>query len=206
MIVSRPRAGPGAYAFRVTARRRFLVLCGAAGTGIFLANTGFIELPKRMVLQLAGNCSFCGKARGEVFGMAGLVGMPTRICDECIGLCFDIIREEIETYRSPASPSMTSSSSSTTGNDDGELERLLREAGTKAGVDPRELIARIHERLSPPSGQRPVMDDFHCSFCGRSRREVRKLISGPRVFICDDCTADAGGLLAASGWMLPTGA
>jgi ATP-dependent Clp protease ATP-binding subunit ClpX len=33
------------------------------------------------------------------------------------------------------------------------------------------------------------MDDFHCSFCGKRRREVKKLISGPRVFICDECTA-----------------
>jgi ATP-dependent protease Clp ATPase subunit len=31
------------------------------------------------------------------------------------------------------------------------------------------------------------LDDFHCSFCGSRRREVRKLISGPRVFICDGC-------------------
>ena len=32
-----------------------------------------------------------------------------------------------------------------------------------------------------------VMDDLSCSFCGKSRREVRKLISGPKVFICDEC-------------------
>ena len=31
------------------------------------------------------------------------------------------------------------------------------------------------------------MDDFHCSFCGKRRMEVRKLISGPRVFICNEC-------------------
>jgi len=31
------------------------------------------------------------------------------------------------------------------------------------------------------------MDDFHCSFCGKRRAEVRKLISGPRVFICNEC-------------------
>jgi len=31
------------------------------------------------------------------------------------------------------------------------------------------------------------VDDFHCSFCGKRRREVRKLISGPRVFICNEC-------------------
>jgi ATP-dependent protease Clp ATPase subunit len=33
------------------------------------------------------------------------------------------------------------------------------------------------------------MDDFHCSFCGKRRGEVRKLISGPRVFICNECVA-----------------
>lgn len=31
------------------------------------------------------------------------------------------------------------------------------------------------------------MEDFHCSFCGKRRAEVRRLISGPRVFICDEC-------------------
>ena len=25
-----------------------------------------------------------------------------------------------------------------------------------------------------------------CSFCGKSQHEVRKLIAGPTVFICDD--------------------
>ena len=40
------------------------------------------------------------------------------------------------------------------------------------------------------------MDDFHCSFCGKRRREVRKLISGPRVFICDECVALCNDILA----------
>ena len=26
-----------------------------------------------------------------------------------------------------------------------------------------------------------------CSFCGKNQREVRKLIAGPKVFICDEC-------------------
>jgi ATP-dependent Clp protease ATP-binding subunit ClpX len=26
-----------------------------------------------------------------------------------------------------------------------------------------------------------------CSFCGKSEREARQLIAGPRVLICDDC-------------------
>src|SRR5215475_11731704 len=28
---------------------------------------------------------------------------------------------------------------------------------------------------------------FHCTFCGKSQHEVRKLIAGPTVFICDEC-------------------
>jgi hypothetical protein len=28
-----------------------------------------------------------------------------------------------------------------------------------------------------------------CSFCGKSQHEVKKLIAGPAVFICDECTA-----------------
>ncbi len=28
---------------------------------------------------------------------------------------------------------------------------------------------------------------FHCSFCGKSQHEVRKLIAGPSVYVCDEC-------------------
>src|SRR3990167_2862354 len=28
---------------------------------------------------------------------------------------------------------------------------------------------------------------LHCSFCGKSQHEVRKLIAGPSVFICNEC-------------------
>jgi hypothetical protein len=36
-----------------------------------------------------------------------------------------------------------------------------------------------------PRGQRtPVL---RCSFCNKSQRDVRKLIAGPTVYICDEC-------------------
>jgi ATP-dependent Clp protease ATP-binding subunit ClpX len=28
---------------------------------------------------------------------------------------------------------------------------------------------------------------FHCSFCGKGQDQVRKLIAGPDVYICDEC-------------------
>jgi ATP-dependent Clp protease ATP-binding subunit ClpX len=30
---------------------------------------------------------------------------------------------------------------------------------------------------------------LHCSFCGKSQHEVRKLIAGPSVYVCDECVA-----------------
>ena len=30
-------------------------------------------------------------------------------------------------------------------------------------------------------------DDLLCSFCGKSQDEVKKLIAGPSVYICDEC-------------------
>ncbi len=32
-----------------------------------------------------------------------------------------------------------------------------------------------------------VKATLHCSFCGKNQAEVRKLIAGPTVFICDEC-------------------
>ena len=30
-------------------------------------------------------------------------------------------------------------------------------------------------------------EELHCSFCNKSQRYVRKLVSGPNVQICDEC-------------------
>ena len=29
--------------------------------------------------------------------------------------------------------------------------------------------------------------DIHCSFCGRSQKEVRRIIAGPGAYICNEC-------------------
>jgi ATP-dependent Clp protease ATP-binding subunit ClpX len=54
---------------------------------------------------------------------------------------------------------------------------------------------------------------LYCSFCGKSQHEVRKLIAGPTVFICDECVelcmdiireeTKASGLKAADGVPTP---
>ena len=30
-------------------------------------------------------------------------------------------------------------------------------------------------------------NDLVCSFCGKNQEEVKKLIAGPSVYICDEC-------------------
>ena len=33
----------------------------------------------------------------------------------------------------------------------------------------------------------PSNDRLKCSFCGKTQDQVKKLIAGPDVFICDEC-------------------
>jgi hypothetical protein len=38
---------------------------------------------------------------------------------------------------------------------------------------------------------------LYCSFCGKSQNEVKKLIAGPTVFICDECVEMCAKILHA---------
>ncbi len=41
--------------------------------------------------------------------------------------------------------------------------------------------------MSKVNGGGDSKNTLYCSFCGKSQHEVRKLIAGPTVFICDEC-------------------
>jgi ATP-dependent Clp protease ATP-binding subunit ClpX len=41
--------------------------------------------------------------------------------------------------------------------------------------------------MSKNAGGGESKNTLYCSFCGKSQHEVRKLIAGPTVFICDEC-------------------
>lgn len=38
------------------------------------------------------------------------------------------------------------------------------------------------------NGRRDDYDNARCSFCGKYRDQVKKLIAGPNVYICNECT------------------
>jgi len=53
-----------------------------------------------------------------------------------------------------------------------------------------EAAARASAELSPSiaaEDDRTAPKTLHCSFCGKSQHEVRKLIAAPTVYICDEC-------------------
>lgn len=39
---------------------------------------------------------------------------------------------------------------------------------------------------------------LYCSFCGKNQHEVRRLIAGPTVFICDECVVLCMGIVTDS--------
>jgi ATP-dependent Clp protease ATP-binding subunit ClpX len=41
--------------------------------------------------------------------------------------------------------------------------------------------------MSKPTSTGDSKNTLYCSFCGKSQHEVKKLIAGPTVFICDEC-------------------
>src|SRR5713101_7533116 len=49
----------------------------------------------------------------------------------------------------------------------------------ESGVDRSEGMSKV--------GGSDSKNTLYCSFCGKSQHEVRKLIAGPTVFICDEC-------------------
>ena len=53
--------------------------------------------------------------------------------------------------------------------------------------DSRRLVEREDRPSGPVKNKTSSMEDEKCSFCGASERQVRKLIAGPGVRICNEC-------------------
>jgi len=67
-------------------------------------------------------------------------------------------------------------------------------------VDDALIHARqLRPRLREPGAAmtKPIGSDLkgYCSFCGKSQHEVRKLIAGPTVFICNECVELCAGII-----------
>ena len=47
---------------------------------------------------------------------------------------------------------------------------------------------------------------LYCSFCGKNQHDVKKLIAGPAVYICDECVTLCNDIIAEDVSTLPTAA
>jgi len=56
-----------------------------------------------------------------------------------------------------------------------------------------EKPAVTRPELAPEAGKQPGV--LYCSFCGKSQHEVRRLIAGPSVFICNECVGLCDGIM-----------
>src|SRR5207302_1993370 len=78
---------------------------------------------------------------------------------------------------------------------EGHGARLLPECGRGPGVRDRRPCCRapVDESAGPRYKETEVArasegnEQLLCSFCGKSQRQVKKLIAGPGVYICDEC-------------------
>lgn len=61
----------------------------------------------------------------------------------------------------------------------------LREIADELGISHQ----RVHQLLDLSTA--PAANELTCTFCDRPQSALRKLIMGPGVGICDDCTAPA---------------
>jgi hypothetical protein len=171
-----------------------MFLLGGATTGLWLASTGLVRLERSFVLTLAGSCSFCGKDRAEVHALVGTPGHSEKICDECVELALDIVSEEVgiqcaRDVHQYAAPSFH----------DEQFQRHVAEILQSLAIEreSRRSDALLNDlRQSFDPGRPMPLDMFRCSFCGAHRNDVMKLISGPRVFICDNCVADATAVIS----------
>ena len=48
-------------------------------------------------------------------------------------------------------------------------------------------------------------ENLFCSFCGKSQKEVKKLIAGPAVYICDECIQLCGEIIEEENEKTTTG-
>ena len=61
------------------------------------------------------------------------------------------------------------------------------------------LLDRRHRREALRRREAPRMNTLRCSFCNKTQEDVKKLIAGPNVFICDECVATCQEIIAGGG-------
>ncbi len=119
--------------------------------------------------------------------IATRAGRAAWICEVCIALCGEILGEALAALRSAEAIRLPAP------EDPAFLDQLAR---ITAGIDEEHTVRGLAFlddvlRVTEPDRVRAPRPETRCSFCSRDETRVAKLISGPRVFICDRCVIAA---------------
>ena len=68
------------------------------------------------------------------------------------------------------------------------------------------LLGRFQRSGGQRFGKNAAQTIVACSFCGKSQDEVRKMIAGPTVYICDECVDLCSDIIAQETLMETPGA
>lgn len=85
------------------------------------------------------------------------------------------------------------------------LKRLVRRRAALTGESYATALrtvrrTRQEDAMPAPTTPDPAPPDVvaYCSFCGKPNTEVRRLVAGPGVLICDECVDLSVGIIASS--------
>jgi len=126
-------------------------------------------------------CSFC--SRPESRALAGVPGRAARICDACVGICCEVLGARVLGQERPNTNEVVY-------RDEAFQQRL---ATVLASVGPE---SRMRDLTGTTEGAPPSLVLFDCSFCDAHRADASMMISGPRVFVCERCIAEAAHALS----------
>ena len=138
------------------------------------------------VVSSASRCSFCDTERTAGRTLVGLSSRRAAICDQCLGLGWELIADEIEQYQPPVRFDVDAKT--VREQIDATAQELATARGGRAATERSLELRRAAQALMPT---------MCCSFCDAYRAEVLKLVCGPRVLVCDECIESATSALVA---------
>jgi hypothetical protein len=154
------------------------------------------------------SCSFCGKDQHDVYKL--LYVKDTFICDECVSECTRLLHKDEEDGRmaEKASDEWLRISDNIRRNEDiseqdAAMYLLLGYASATVATA-RQLEEDAVRKAKGKSSEEgpPSMSSttsvLCCSFCGKSKHEVYKIITGPGASICDICVKECRKLICKS--------
>jgi ClpX C4-type zinc finger len=157
-----------------------------------------------IAIMASGECSFCGKDSQAVSGLAGTKSQTESICNECVEICLRILLDDMqmETKQSKSYSSHRIPSSPV--GQDFEITEMVRH---HKGPATRRELARLLSQTQGLLGRRDVqrswsgdeMSNFACTFCGRKASKIRKIIAGPKHYVCVMCVREAASLFLQNG-------